>query len=72
MKNKNNRTTCELLNLIMEEQQLRNNRDFAYAYATGALISIIEANRLYKENIQDVVNRQCEATEEAIEKLKAA
>ena len=74
MKNKNtiNRTTNELVNLIMEEQELRNNKDFAYAYATGALIAIIEANRSYKDDIQDVINRQCEAIAETIEKLKAA
>ena len=70
MKNKNNRTTNELVNLIMEEQTLRNNKDFAYAYATGALIAIIEANRAWGDNIQDIINRQCEATQEEIEKLK--
>jgi hypothetical protein len=76
MKNKNIRTGRDkntanhLLNYIMQEQTLRNNKDFAYAYATGAFIAIIEAARMYGDDIQDVINRQCEVTAEEIEKLK--
>jgi len=70
MNNKNNRTTNELVNLIVEEQALRDNKDFAYAYASGALIAIVEANRVWGDNIQDIINRQYEATLEEIEKLK--
>lgn len=73
MKNKNNvinRTTNELLNLILEEQALRHNKDFAYAYATGALISIIECTRNWKDDIQSTINNQYDATAESIAELK--
>jgi hypothetical protein len=73
MKNKkeeNNKSASDLLSLIFQEQELRNNRDFAYAYATGALMAVIEANRAYGDDIQSVINRQCEMIEESINSLK--
>ena len=72
MKNKNNnRTSNELTDLILEIQRLSGNRDSAYAYVTGSLISIIEGNRNHGDNIQNMINNLYEDYAEELEVLKA-
>ena len=72
MKNKNtiDRTANQLCDLILEIQTLNGNRDFAYAYVSGSLIALIESNRRYKDDMQDMLNRQYEALEKDLEDLK--
>jgi hypothetical protein len=72
MKNKNtiDRTANQLCDLILEIQTLNGNRDFAYAYVSGSLIALIEANRRYKDDMQDMLNRQYESWEKDLEDLK--
>ena len=72
MKNKNtiNRTAQELSDLILKIQDLDGNGSFAYAYVTGTMIALIEANRRSKDDMQGLINRQYEALEEDLEDLK--
>jgi hypothetical protein len=72
MKNKNtiDRTANELCDLILEIQTLNGNGSFAYAYVSGTMIALIEANRRYKDDMQGLLNRQYEALEEDLADLK--
>jgi hypothetical protein len=69
-KNTTNRTAGELTDLVIEIQTLNGNRAFAYAYATGTLIALLEGNRLYKDDVQTTINRQYAALEEDLNDLK--
>jgi hypothetical protein len=76
MKNKNtdnpdNKNANQLVDLVLELQSMTNNKDFAYPYATGMLISIIEGARCYNDDIQASINRTYEGFQEDLEKLKA-
>jgi len=58
MKNKNNKTANELVDLIITLKQKEGNRDFAYAFATGVLISLIHWSRENKDKntLQNEIN----------------
>ena len=60
MKNKNNKTANELVNLIIDVQRKQGNADTAYAYATGVLIAIMDwsCNSSNKNALQDEINRE--------------
>jgi len=63
MKNKikhteHNVTVHELVNLIVELQDKKNNRDFAHSYALGTLQAIIDWEvKGYSSGLQDALNR---------------
>jgi hypothetical protein len=59
MKNKNNKTANELVDLIITLKQKEGiGRDFAYAFATGVLISLIDWARTSsnKNTLQNEIN----------------
>lgn len=60
MKNKNNRSVQELVNLIIDIQKKKNNRDHAYAYALGVVQSILdwEVKGFNSGKLQETINDQ--------------
>jgi dTDP-D-glucose 4,6-dehydratase len=59
MKNKNNKTANDLLNLILDVEKKKGN-DFGYALATGVLIGIMDWARSSsdKNTLQNEINYQ--------------
>jgi len=59
MKNKNNKTANDLLNLILDVEKKKGN-DFGYALATGVLIGIMDWARESSDNttLQNEINYQ--------------
>jgi hypothetical protein len=58
MKNKNNVTVTELVNLIVELQDRKGNHQYAHSYALGTLQSIIngELNGWNSNGLQEAIN----------------
>ena len=76
MKNKNTVTVKELVDLIIEIQTKKDNKTYAYAYALGAIQSILdwEVRGLTYGTLQETINNQYtsyEAELKAIDKVTA-
>jgi membrane-bound ClpP family serine protease len=72
MKNKNNKTANELVNLILELREKQGHGNTAYAYATGALISMMDYAResSNKDALQDQINTAFAYTTDDLNKLE--
>jgi len=59
MKNKNNKTANDLVNLILDLEKMKGN-EFGYALATGVLIGIMDWARESSDNttLQNEINYQ--------------
>jgi hypothetical protein len=58
MKNKNNKTVEELINVIVDLQERKGNRQYAHSYALGTLQSIIngEIGGWNSDGLQGAIN----------------
>ena len=71
MKNKNNKTANELVNLILELRKKQGHGNTAYAYATGVLISMVDyaKDSSNKNALQDEINSVYAYTTDDLNKL---
>jgi hypothetical protein len=58
MKNKNNKTVQELINVIVDLQERKGNRQYAHSYALGTLQAIIngELDGWNSNGLQGAIN----------------
>lgn len=72
MKNKNNKTANDLLNLILDVEKKKGN-DFGYALATGVLIGIMDWARESsdKNTLQNEINYQYNRVKKELDDLVA-
>ncbi|CAB5226480.1 hypothetical protein UFOVP760_254 [uncultured Caudovirales phage] len=72
MKNKNNKSANELLNLIVDYKRKKGEGDAAYAYGSGVLIAIMDWSRgsANKNELQNEINSQYEDYEKELMALK--
>jgi len=71
MKNKNNKTANDLLNLILDVEKMKGN-DFGYALASGVLIGIMDWARSSsdKNTLQNEINYQYNRVEKELMEIK--
>lgn len=77
MKNKNNKSANELLNLIVDYKRKKGEADVAYAYGSGVLIAIMDFARgsSEKNTLQNEINSNYEYYEkelQAYDKVEAS
>ena len=72
MKNKNNKSANELLNLIVDFKRKEGKGDVAYAYGSGVLIAIMDWSRgsSDKNDLQLQINSHYELYEKELMALK--
>jgi len=73
MKNKNNKSATELLNLITEVREARiggKYDQFAHSYATGVFISIMDNARGGWCDLQEGINRSFEAHSKELQTIR--
>jgi hypothetical protein len=72
MKNKNNKSANELLNLIVDFKRKEGKGDVAYAHGSGVLIAIMDWSRgsSDKNDLQLQINSHYEFYEKRLEALK--
>lgn len=71
MKNKNNKSVQELVNLIIDIQKKKGNRDHAYAFALGVVQSILdwEVKGYHGGKLQNTINDQYTSYEAELRSL---
>lgn len=71
MKNKNDRTVKELVDVIIQIQDRRNNKAHAYAYALGAIQAILdwEVKGFNRGSLQQTINDQYTSYEAELKAL---
>jgi dTDP-D-glucose 4,6-dehydratase len=72
MKNKNNKSANDLLNLILDVQRMKGN-DFGYACATGTLVSLMDWARESSDphTLQNEINYQYNRVENELLEIKS-
>jgi hypothetical protein len=69
MKNKNNKTADELVDMILEVRKKQDGTSTRYAYATGVLIALIDGARSMND-LQEQINSSYESYEKELQTLK--
>jgi|688.fasta_scaffold618431_2 hypothetical protein len=69
MKNKNNKSADELVDLILEVREKHDSTSTGYAYATGVLITIMDwaRNTGSIKDLQEQINRNYEFYEKELQ-----
>jgi hypothetical protein len=76
MKNKNtvDRTVKELVDLILELETLRGNKEYRYAFTLGSIQTYLEMDRSgyfnYGRTLQEAINDGYSSSKAEIEQLK--